>query len=105
MKRIFGAVGDVQTMFFNGFKMGFIVGGIFGGLIGTYYSISYRQILYIPMAALGSGCSFGFFMGIGMVMRTEMAGESSDDAKMYQVTMISAEGKVRETKMYLKYEI
>jgi len=42
MKRIFGAVGDVQTMFFNGFKMGFIVGGIFGGLIGTYYSISYR---------------------------------------------------------------
>ena len=58
-------------MFFTGFKMGFIVGGIFGGLMGSYYAIVYRTFSYIPMAALGSGCSFGFFMGIGMVMAVD----------------------------------
>ena len=52
--------------------MGFIVGGIFGGLMGTYYAVVSRSIIYIPTAAIASGCSFGFFMGIGMVMRTEM---------------------------------
>ena len=57
------------------------------------------------MAALGSGCSFGFFMGIGMVMRTEMESSATDDAKQYQVTMISADGIMREHKLYLKYEI
>jgi len=54
--------------------MGFIVGGIFGGLMGVYYAAVSRTFYVIPMAALGSGCSFGFFMGIGMVMRTEMEG-------------------------------
>lgn len=54
--------------------MGFIVGGIFGGCMGTYYAIVYRQLMYIPMSAIGSGGSFGFFMGIGMIMRSEMEG-------------------------------
>lgn len=60
--------------------MGFIVGGIFGGLMGLYYAVTTRQIMYIPMSAIGSGCSFGFFMGIGMIIRSEMegAGESGD---------------------------
>jgi len=42
--------------------------------MGTYYSIMYRSLVYIPMAAIGSGSSFGFFMGIGAVMRAEMEG-------------------------------
>jgi hypothetical protein len=71
-------VGDVKTMFFQGFKMGFIVGGIFGGLMGTYYAIVHRSFLYIPMSALGSGGSFGFFMGIGMIMRSEMEGRDEE---------------------------
>ena len=50
--------------------------------MGTYYAIVYRSILYIPMAAIGSGSSFGFFMGIGMVMRTEMEG-LDDEEKSY----------------------
>ena len=46
--------------------------------MGSYYAIIYRQFTYIPMAAIGSGSSFGFFMGIGAIMRTEMEGNASD---------------------------
>ena len=77
LRRIFGALTEVKGVFFQGFKMGFIVGGIFGGLMGTYYAISYRSIMFIPSAAIGSGCSFGFFMGLGMILRTEMEGNNS----------------------------
>lgn len=35
--------------------------------------------MYIPMAAIGSGASFGFFMGIGMIMRSEMEGINNED--------------------------
>ena len=81
MTRIFGAVGDFRSMFFKGFKLGFVVGGIFGGLLGTYQAVVYRSIMYIPGAAIASGCSFGFFMGIGMVIRTEMEGMEDDFEK------------------------
>lgn len=63
--------------------MGFIVGGIFGGLMGTYYAISYRSIMFIPSAAIGSGCSFGFFMGLGMVLRTEMQGFKDEEEEIF----------------------
>jgi len=43
--------------------------------MGVYYAAVYRTFMYIPMAAIGSGSSFGFFMGIGMVMRSEMEGK------------------------------
>ena len=69
-------------MFFTGFKMGFVVGSIFGGLMGMYYAAVYRTVMYVPMAALGSGASFGFFMGIGMVIRTEME-EKKDSEDCY----------------------
>ena len=75
-ERIFGAMGNFQGLFIQGFKMGFIVGSIFGGLMGSYYAIAYRQFMYIPMSAIGSGSSFGFFMGIGSVMRSEMEDNS-----------------------------
>jgi hypothetical protein len=74
MKRIFGALGDVRSFFFQGFKMGAIVGGIFGGLTGLYYAITTRSLMYIPLLAISSGASFGFFMGIGSIMRNEMLG-------------------------------
>ncbi len=38
MKRIFGAAGQAQTQFLQGFKMGAMVGGIFGGITGLYYA-------------------------------------------------------------------
>jgi hypothetical protein len=54
--------------------MGAIVGGIFGGLTGLYYAITTRSLMYIPLLAISSGASFGFFMGIGSIMRNEMLG-------------------------------
>jgi hypothetical protein len=78
LNRIFGAATEVKTMFFTGFKMGACVGGIFGGLMGSYYAITTRTFMYIPMVAMGSGASFGFFMGIGMVIRTEMEGKEDE---------------------------
>lgn len=100
-------------MFFTGFKMGFVVGGIFGGLMGTYYAVSYRSFMYIPMAAIGSGSSFGFFMGIGMVMRTEMEGtdetkdlDNNPHTSPYMITTIDPNtGKISSVPLYKPYQI
>ena len=101
-------------MFFQGFKMGFLVGGIFGGLMGTYYAITYRQFMYIPMSAIGSGASFGFFMGLGMIMRTEMEGKEQEEGSYlrqqqqseYMITRIDPEtGKVSYDPMYKRHMI
>ena len=81
IKRIFGGVGSAGKMFQQGFKLGFCVGGIFGGLIGTFYAISSRQFLLLPLSAIGTGCSFGFFMGIGMILRTQMEGQEDVDSE------------------------
>ena len=81
LNRIFGAVGDVKSMFLTGFKTGFIVGGVFGSLVGTYYAITTRSFVAIPFVAVSTGCSFGFFMGIGMIMRNEMEGNEDLNEK------------------------
>lgn len=92
-------------MFFAGFKIGAIVGGIFGGLMGTYYAVTYRAIQYIPLAAIGSGASFGFFMGIGMVMRTQM--EEEDGETYINEMIVDDNGKAHflRYKAYKKFEI
>mmetsp|Transcript_11793 Transcript_11793/g.19916 ORF Transcript_11793/g.19916 Transcript_11793/m.19916 type:complete len:104 (-) Transcript_11793:52-363(-) len=72
-KRIFGEAKDLQKNFFMGFLMGGAVGGLMGGLTGTYFAFQYRQFSLIPLMAISSGCSFGFFMGIGSVMRSQDA--------------------------------
>ncbi len=79
MKRIFGAASSTKTQFLQGFKMGAIVGGIFGGLMGLYMTITTRQLMYIPISAITSGGSFGFFMGLGMIMRSEMEGKGDQE--------------------------
>ncbi len=58
--------------------MGAIVGGIFGGLTGLYYTVVTRQLRYIFIVALSSGGSFGFFMGVGNIMRSEMQSSLPD---------------------------
>ncbi len=69
-KRIFGAAGTSTGLFVNGFKMGALVGGCFGGVLGTYQAIQMRSFMVIPLAAVGSGFSFGCCMGLGMMIRT-----------------------------------
>ena len=69
--------------------MGAIVGGIFGGLTGVYYAYQTKSFLVIPMIALTSGGSFGFFMGVGMIMRSEMEGTDTED--IYQVCTIDSQ--------------
>ena len=91
MKRIFGAAGQAQTQFLQGFKMGAMVGGIFGGITGLYYAYQTRSLLVIPMIALSSGGSFGFFMGVGMIMRSEMEGQEEEN-QSYDVCIIKESG-------------
>ena len=69
MNRIFGEATAIRKNFFMGFLMGGCVGGMMGGLTGTYFAFQYRQFSLIPIMALTSGGSFGFFMGIGAIMR------------------------------------
>ena len=79
MRRFKKALGGSQTIFLQGFKMGALVGGCFGGIMGLYYAVTYKTFYLMPLAALGSGCSFGFFMGIGMFIRTQLDAEGSGD--------------------------
>ena len=69
MNRIFGEATAIRKNFFMGFMMGGCVGCMMGGLTGTYFALQYRQFSLIPIMALTSGGSFGFFMGIGAIMR------------------------------------
>ena len=49
--------------------MGFIVGGIFGSLIGLLYAYKYGNFWMIPLSGISSGASFGFFLGVGTIVR------------------------------------
>ena len=69
-KRMFGEASSIKRNFFMGFLMGGSVGALMGGLTGTYFAFQYRQFSLIPLMALSSGGSFGFFMGIGAIMRS-----------------------------------
>ena len=72
-KRILGESGNMGKNFTMGFMMGGAVGCLMGGMTGTYFALQYRQFSLIPLMMLTSGGSFGFFMGVGAVMR---AGEA-----------------------------
>ena len=83
-KRVLGESNELKRSFFTGFMMGGAVGAMMGGLTGTYFAFQYRQFSLIPMMALTSGGSFGFFMGIGAVMRSgQMAGKDGEDDREY----------------------
>jgi len=54
-----------------GSKMGAAIGGIFGMLMGGYQAIAQRNLLILPVAAVGGAVSFGFFLGCGMIIRCD----------------------------------
>ena len=62
----------VSSKFFMGMKMGFMIGGIFGGLMGLVTYARSRNFLHIPIMIVATGGSFGFFLGIGTLVRSEV---------------------------------
>ena len=66
---MFGAAGHTSLLFTQGFKMGALVGAGFGSVLGCYQAYALRDWRMIPLSAVISGGSFGFFMGIGMSFR------------------------------------
>ena len=106
MRRIFGAAGEFQKLFLQGAMMGAVVGGTFGALAGTYYAFVTRSFWYIPMSALGSGASFGFMMGIGMVIRNQMDDRDNSPDEDYMLVKLSGDGKkVEYEPLYKRYKL
>lgn len=63
----------------QGAMMGFMVGGLFGLCIGVYSAIQTRRFMAIPISALVSGCSFGFILGCGSMIRADELKESKNE--------------------------
>jgi len=75
IKQTFFGEEGFSKKFFTGVKMGATVGGIFGTLAGLVAFYKSRNIIYIPISALTMGASFGFFLGVGTLVRSEELGE------------------------------
>ena len=104
-KRIFGEAGSMTRTFFTGFAFGGLIGGCFGSVFGIFAAWQYRSMALIPVMALSSGCSFGFFMGIGQVIRSgEMAPNDKKEDETYSVVMISPDGRLIKRPAYAQYQ-
>lgn len=54
--------------------MGATVGGIFGFFTGLVVFVKTKQLLYIPITTLSMAASFGFFLGVGTIVRSDNVG-------------------------------
>lgn len=62
---------EMYANFANGFLIGSLVGGSFGTIIGLYTAVVNRSILLLPLSAIISAASFGFFLGVGSMIRND----------------------------------
>jgi hypothetical protein len=53
------------------FMMGALIGGGFGTVFGIWNAITHRTVMIIPIAAVTSGVSFGFFLACGSIIRMQ----------------------------------
>lgn len=68
--QLFGDAG-VSKKFTQGVVMGAAVGGVAGTVFGFISYLQHRRLIYVPIVALSMAVSFGFFMGVGTVIRTD----------------------------------
>ncbi|OLY85638.1 Protein MGR2 [Smittium mucronatum] len=77
---------------FDKLKMGFMLGGTVGACLGTLIGIYSTMkvgpgprgyLASIGQYALGSGATFGFFMSIGSVIRTESISNNRGNRSLY----------------------
>jgi len=62
---------ELYANFSNGFLIGSLVGGSFGTIIGLYTAVVNRSLLLLPLSAIISAASFGFFLGVGSMIRND----------------------------------
>jgi Reactive mitochondrial oxygen species modulator 1. len=67
---LFGDAG-VSGKFVQGVTMGATVGAVAGTMFGLLSYMQHRRLIYVPIIACSMAISFGFFMGVGTVIRTD----------------------------------
>ena len=73
MKRLFGGAGQTTSRFAIGFMQGGITGLAVGLVSGLYLAIKTRRLSLFFISPILSGASFGFFMGVGYMIRGSSA--------------------------------
>lgn len=71
MRLLRGKSSELWANFQNGFIIGSLVGGSFGTIIGLWTAVQHRSLLMIPLSAIISAASFGFFLGVGSIIRSD----------------------------------
>ncbi len=93
MVRLKAKLGDFNVNFQNGAFMGAMVGGSFGFIVGIYQSFVSRSIWMLPLSTVISGVSFGFIMGCGSIIRSDVA----DEAMKQQMHLVTIDALGRPT--------
>ena len=71
ISRIYNTLKDsIISRFFLGFGHGFLIGGLFGCCLGTITAIRHKKAMAMPFVAILTGTSFGFFLGVGTIVRS-----------------------------------
>lgn len=71
IKKTFIGSEGVSQKLKQGAMIGGTVGAVFGSLMGVATAFQTGKLIYIPMLAGIMSCSFGFFMGIGSIVRSD----------------------------------
>ena len=97
--KLFGETG-VSNKFTQGVIMGATVGGVAGTVFGLASYAQHRKIIYVPIIALSMAVSFGFFMGVGTVIRTD-----NSHTDLSNLRIIEGKVVVGPPEWQLKYKV
>lgn len=93
---------EMYANFSNGFLIGSLVGGSFGTIIGLYTAVVNRSLLLLPLSAIISAASFGFFLGVGSILRNEEMDLEKRmlDLRIHEITHVG-EYRINEMELWL----